>query len=215
MSENKVIIIGGGGHAKALMDSIFSAAFYKIEGILDASIRAGEKVLGVPVLGGDELLDRYINFKDKLFLALGVGAIKAGNRRKAIYERNKKRGFRFATVIHDKAYTAGSARINQGAQIMAGVTIGSDVKIGENTVVYSNCVVEHDSIIAPHAYLSPGVLLGGGVRIGEASFIGIGAKISQNVKIGRSATVGAGAVVIKDVEDGTVVAGIPAKEIRK
>jgi sugar O-acyltransferase (sialic acid O-acetyltransferase NeuD family) len=213
MGSLRIVIIGGGGHAKELIEIISSRSSYVIEGIIDEKFKAGEKILGIPVLGGDGLLEQYANSGNPISLALGVGAAKASDRRKMLYNRFKLLGFSFPAIVHNKAYVAKNVTLQDGVQIMSGAIVGPDTEIGENVVIYSGSIIGHDCKIASHAYLSPGTLLGGGVIVGEASFIGIGARVIQGVKIGNGVTVGAGAVVIKDVEDDKIVAGIPAKEI--
>ncbi len=52
------------------------------------------------------------------------------------------------------------------------------------------------------------------MEVGEGTHVGIGACVIQGIKIGKWATIGAGAVIIKDVPDGAVVVGNPAKIIK-
>jgi UDP-perosamine 4-acetyltransferase len=60
-------------------------------------------------------------------------------------------------------------------------------------------------------FLSPGVVLSGGVTVGDNSFVGAGAVVIQGGKIGDNAVIAAGAVVVRDVADGALVKGVPAK----
>jgi UDP-perosamine 4-acetyltransferase len=53
------------------------------------------------------------------------------------------------------------------------------------------------------------------VRIGGRATVGIGATIIDGITVGMNSFVGAGAVVVKDVPDNVVVAGVPAKVLRK
>lgn len=116
---------------------------------------------------------------------------------------------------------------------MGGYSIGKDVFIGEDLIISDNL---HDKnvFIGDRAFIAPRVTLvtssgpnlsriepyvkvvnGGKIRIESDAWIGAGAIILPNVTIGEGAVVGAGAVVIKDVPPYTVVAGVPAKEIKK
>jgi acetyltransferase-like isoleucine patch superfamily enzyme len=52
------------------------------------------------------------------------------------------------------------------------------------------------------------------VTVGDGSFVGIGATLSDGVHVGSGCLIGAGAVVIRDVPDGAVVAGVPAHQLR-
>jgi len=212
--RKRIIILGGGGHAKVLIDSISSSDSYEIEGVLDKQLKKGEKVSDVPVLGGDKFLDTCKDAKNNFSLAIGIGSVRAFDKRRIIYERYKKQGFDFPIIIHSKAHIAKSVKCRVGTQIMAGSIISSDVEIGENVVIYSGVIIEHDCKIASHCYISPGALLAGRIQIGENSFIGMGARILQGVKIGNFVTVGAGAVVTKNIEDKNTVVGMPAAPVR-
>lgn len=209
MKSKKIIVIGGGGHAKVLIDAILSTGNYEIGGILDGRLKVGEKVLGIPVIGGDELLNQLKG----VCLAVGVGTVKATDKRKTIYERCKRSGFEFPIIIHNDARISKTAKQQDGVQVMAGAIINPEAEIGENTIINTGAIVEHECKIASHCHISLNAVLGGNVMVGECSHVGMGAHILQGIKIGNYVTVGAGAVVTKDVEDGKTVVGMPAKEI--
>lgn len=98
--------------------------------------------------------------------------------------------------------------INQRCRLDArgGLTIGSDVSISPEVHILT---ADHDVFSAE--------LLGrkSSVEIGDFVFIGSRAMILPGCHIGRGGVVAAGAVVTKDVEPLTVVAGVPAREIAK
>ncbi|MFN5797730.1 MAG: DapH/DapD/GlmU-related protein, partial [Planctomyces sp.] len=86
---------------------------------------------------------------------------------------------------------------------------------GENVILNSGSIVEHDCRIGADVHIAPRACLAGGVRVGRQVHIGAGATICENLEIGDRAIVGAGAVVIRDVPPEAVVAGVPAKAIRR
>lgn len=84
------------------------------------------------------------------------------------------------------------------------LTIGNHVDIASEVMIY-NC--EHDVNISDfHAVSAP-------VAIESYVFIGPRAIILPGVTIKKGAVVGAGAVVTKNVEEGLIVGGVPAKQI--
>lgn len=81
-----------------------------------------------------------------------------------------------------------------------GIIINGNAKIGNNCVIMQNVTI--------------GSTRGKGVpTIGDNVLICSGAKIVGNVIVGNNVVIGANAVVIKDVPDNSVVAGVPAKII--
>lgn len=206
----KIIIIGGGGHARVLMEIIKMSGQYEIEGILDPQLNPGLKISGVTVLGNDDLLEDLFN-KDIKNACVAVGSIKNNERREMIYIRVKQAGFSVPFLIHPNATTSKNIKISEGVQIMAGVIIQRDCIIAENSIVNTGSIVEHDCYIGRHVHICPGTVISGGCEISEGAFIGAGTTIIQGIKIGKNATVAAGSVVIKDVPDNSKVMGIPAK----
>ena len=99
--------------------------------------------------------------------------------------------------------------INAGCkfQDQGGIYIGDDVLIGHNVVM---ATLNHDENPKNRANL-----IAAPIRIGNKVWIGSNATILPGVTIGDGAIIAAGAVVTKDVEECSIVAGIPAKFIRK
>jgi len=205
-----LIILGAGGHAKVLIDALRLQSV-KILGIADADHgKKGQLRLGVPVLGGDEVVMIYT--VEKIHLVNGVGSVRVNPLRRQIFERYKRMGYRFASVVHPSAIVAIDVALSEGAQIMAGAIVQAGCYVGANAIINTGSIVDHDCHIWEHAHISPGVTLSGGVRVGENAHIGTGATVIQGIQIGRNCLVAAGAVVIRDVPDDATVAGIPAKE---
>lgn len=204
-----VIILGGGGHAKVLIEAL-RASSVSIIGITDP--KEGKKhgdVLGVPVLGDDSIVERHP--PGSVLLVNGVGSVSVPKARKTLFDTFKHRGYDFATVIHPSAVVASDVALGEGSQVMAGVVIQPGCRIGKNVVVNTNSTVDHDCIIGNHVHLSPGVTLSGGVRVGDVVHVGTGATVIQGVSIGSNSIVGAGSVVIKDVHEDAEVVGVPAR----
>lgn len=90
-----------------------------------------------------------------------------------------------------------------------------DTVIKSGTKIDHYVHVGHNSRIGRDCFIAAGVVFCGSSIIGEKSWVGVGSIIKQSTKVGRCATLGLGAVVIKDVDDGDTVAGVPAKSLRK
>jgi len=213
----RVVGVGAGGHAKILVELLEQTRIYELVGFTDVDrTRWGAKLMGYPVLGGDEVLAELYE-KGVRAAFIGVGAVSSGGTklRAKLFRQLAEIGFEMPTLIHSKAAVSPSASIGVGSVVMAGAVMSSDVRVGDNVVVYSGTVIEHDSVIESHVLLSPGVKIAGGVKIQEGTFLGIGASIIQGVSVGRWTTIGAGAVVLKHLNDNVVAVGVPARPVRE
>lgn len=209
--KKPVLILGAGGHAKVLVDALIQSGS-EIVGIADAdSSLVGTKLLGVPVLGGDEIINNFP--QSEILLVNGLGSVRVTVKRKDFFNFYRTLGYDFATVIHPSAIIASDVVIGEGVQIMAGVVIQPGCQIGCNTIINTSSSVDHDCLIGENVHIAPGVTLSGGVRIGQESHVGTGATVIQGISIGTHSLVGAGAVVVRDVSDRTSVVGVPAKVI--
>ncbi len=73
--------------------------------------------------------------------------------------------------------------------------------------------VDHECKLGSGVHIAPGAVLTGWVEVQDCAMVGAGATILPNLVIGEGAIVGAGAVVTKDVGDGDVVVGVPARTL--
>ena len=89
--------------------------------------------------------------------------------------------------------------------------MSSNALIGDFVKLNTLCNVMHDCDINDFATVAPNAVLLGKVSVGEGAYIGANSTTLPYKKIGVSSIVGAGAVVTKDVEDYSVVKGVPAE----
>lgn len=142
-------------------------------------------------------------------------------------------------TVSDRLYTQprGSIRVGDHCLLMPGsiiATYGGDIRIGDHvsvnpyTILYGHgglTIGDHTRIAAhcviipanhqfdSHAPIAEQGLLRRGITIGSDVWIGAGVRILDGVTIGDGAVIGAGAVVTRDVDGGSIVAGVPAKPI--
>jgi sugar O-acyltransferase (sialic acid O-acetyltransferase NeuD family) len=184
-------------------------------GIVDLdSSRWGTSLNGVRVLGSEEVL---LNHKaDCIEVVNAVGCVDGAGaqKRKAVYDRLKQHGYRFAEVIHPAAVLAADIAIAEGAQILAGAIIQSGAVIGANTIINSGAIIEHDCRIGAHVHVASGAVLSGAVVVGGEAFIGAGAVVIHGMRVGARGVVGGGALVRQPVARGTTVIGVPARELK-
>lgn len=202
MSES-IILIGGSGHAKVIIDCV-RASGSEVFGILDDGIPAGTRVLDVPVLGPT---DDYIRYPDHPFLiAIGNNTV-----RRLIAEKTE---VRWATVIHPRATVSPYAKLGEGTMVMPNATVNAGAILGRHCIVNTGAVVEHDNILEDFVHISPNAALGGTVRVGAETHIGIGACVRNNINICGGCSIGAGAAVVRDISEPGTYIGVPARRMR-
>lgn len=207
------VILGGGGHARVLVDCLQVSGSVELYGVLDRE-RAywGQTLLGVPILGGDELLADVVAKGVNCF-AVGLGGIGDTRPRQRLFALGLSFRLEPLTVVHPTAICSRWAKVGPGSQLFPGSVVNAGAELGVNVIVNSGAIVEHDCVVGAHAHVATGARLTSTVRVGDGAHIGAGAIVKQCVTIGEGAVVGAGAVVVKDVPPRTVVVGVPARPI--
>ena len=198
-----VILIGGGGHAKVIIDCI-RAEGNEVVGILDDGLKVGHQVLDVPVLGKTE---DYRKFSDHAFLiAIGNNEV-----RRRI---SQSMDVSWHTAVHPSAVVSSFAQIGPGTVVMPGAVINACAQVGEHCIINTGAIIEHDNRIEDYVHISPGAALGGTVAVGQGTHVGIGAAVKNNIQICGGCLIGAGAVIVKDITEPGTYAGTPARKIK-
>ncbi|UCE51521.1 MAG: NeuD/PglB/VioB family sugar acetyltransferase [Desulfobacterales bacterium] len=218
MKERKsksCVILGGGGHAGALIDIIQASGIAGLHAILDRdSSKWGQDLLGVPILGDDDLLPELVNQGITHFV-VGIGSTGNNRPRERLYQLGCSHKLKPLTIVHPGVFCSKRAAIGAGCQLLAGSIINAHATLGCNVIVNSGAIVEHDCVIGDHVHIATGAILASTVRVAKLAHIGPGATIRQLISIGESAVVGAGAVVVHDVPDHVVVGGVPARILER
>lgn len=210
----RCVIIGAGGHASVLLDAL-ATADVNLAGIVEAN-RAmwGTTWNGVPVLGGDDEIERLAGQGITHFV-IGVGGIGDNRPRVRLFERAVHAGLTPLSVFHPASVISLRATLGSGCQALPGAIVNAGAHLGSNVIVNSGAIIEHDSRIADHVHVATGARLASTVTVGRGAHIGAGAIVLQRRTVGDWAVVGAGAVVVDDVEAGSVVVGVPGRPMER
>lgn len=210
----KIVIIGNGGHAKSIMDSIENLGVYEIVGFIATKDEQQFEYRGYRIIGTDD--DLELLYKSGIHKAfVGIGYMGKGNVREKIYDRLKKIGYTLPAIIDPSAIIASDAQIGEGTYIGKRAVVNSAAKVGKMAIINTGAIVEHDCIVGDFAHVAVNVTLCGGVFIGRSCFIGANAVVIQNIVVEDNSLIGAGAVVVNDIEDNCVAVGVPAKIVKK
>lgn len=200
----EMIIYGGGGHAKAVLEMAQSIGAFRIAGIVDDNIPAGTVVLGVPVLGGREKLSELIERGVRL-AANGVGGIIDINVRVRLFELLEEMGFALPTLRHPRASVERSADVGDGVQVFANAYVGSSAVLKAKCMINTGAIVSHDCEIGSYSHIAPGAMLAGQVRVGERTLVGMGVTTAIGITVGSGARIGNGAILYADVPDKAII----------
>jgi sugar O-acyltransferase (sialic acid O-acetyltransferase NeuD family) len=208
----KMFVYGASGHGKVVADILLASKEHHFAGFIDdnAELR-GAHVLGIPVCGNGQWLQREAG-EMPVGVVLGIGD---NFTRQRVAEKCLAWGADLTTVVHPRAAVSASARLGLGTVVMAQAVINPEANIGKGVIVNTAASVDHDVEIGDFAHVAPNATMGGGSRLGTLSQLGIGAVVSHGVGIGARSMVGAGAVVVRDIPDGVVAFGVPARIHRK
>lgn len=199
-----IILLGIGGHAHSVIDSIESDGKYSVYGFIDIKDREGERYREHKVIGTDDLLESY--FKKGIKNAfVTVGYLGKGDIRNRLYLQLKKIGFNIPIIVDRTAVIAKDVILGEGTFIGKKAVVNSAAEIGKMCIINTGTIIEHDCKVGDFSHISVGSVLCGNVRIGEKSFIGANATVIQGKTIGNKCIIGAGITVRKNIEDNYMV----------
>ena len=201
--SKKIVLIGGGGHARSLAES-----GCHIDGYADT-----REVTDMPLprIGSDEdILSSMDPLTTYLHIAIVGGDGRSMSARRRIIERFSS--FPAATLIAPSATVTPSSTIGEGSAVLCGAIING-ASIGSHNVVNTGAIVEHGCHTGSNDFIGPGAVICGGVTIGDDCFIGAGVTIRNCVSICRGVTIGIGAAVVSDITRPGIWAGVPARRL--
>ena len=193
MPTKPLILLGGGGHCKSVID-VAESAGYTILGVLDKAELVGTKVLGYEIIGTDDDIPLYV---DKAEFLITVGQIKSPAIRKKLALLVMRAGGKFATIIANDAYVSKYATIGAGTVIMHKAVVNADACIGEHCIINTMANIEHEAQIGSFCHISTGVMVNGNCIIGDEVFIGSGSVLYNGISVVNNAIIPAGSIVRK------------------
>ena len=202
----KLILVGGGGHCKSVID-VAESAGYVITGILDLPQNKGRKVFKYEVIGTDDDIHLYV---DKALFLVTVGHIKNPSLRIKLHYKIISAGGKLATVVSPLAHVSPYSQIGEGTVIMHQAVVNADAKIGKGCILNTFSNIEHDVIIEDFCHISTGAMVNGNCIIGEKTFLGSQSVMVNGISIAAGCVIAAGAMVRKTVLIPGIYSGNPA-----
>lgn len=199
-----LIVYGGGGHGKSVIDLIRTNGVYHIHGIVDDGLEPGSPIMGSEILGGREILPelREKGIGQAVNAVGGIGDISS---RVNVFRLLAENGFVCPALGHPSAVIEPSAQLSPGIQIFPQAYVGSETILGFGVIVNTGAIISHECRLSDYSNISPGAVLAGDVEIGQRSLIGMGVTVNLGVKIGENSKIGNGATIKSDVPAGSII----------
>ena len=212
--KEKLILLGGGGHARSIMDSLKGHQQFELVGIVDSYLEKGTSIHQTPIIGGDEDLPAL--FEQGIRHAfIAIGSIGNSALREKCVRQLEELGFNFPNIIDPTAIISESVQMGNGNFIGKRVVLNTNVQIGSHCILNTGAVIEHECKIDDFCHIAPGSILCGNVQVGFGSHIGAGSIAIQGVQIGKRCLIGSGSNIIHKIESYKVAYGNPCKEIKE
>lgn len=206
-----IVFWGASGQAKVLRELVERAG-YRLVALFDNDPNQTTPFPEVPLQVGTDGFERWLaGYTGEPLSGLAAIGGARGRDRLQIQKLFAARRIAAPVVIHPTAFVAATALLGAGSQVLAQAAVCVDVRTGDACIINTRASVDHECILGDGVHIAPGATLAGCVTVGDCSLIGAGAVVLPRIRIGRNAIVGAGAVVTRDVPDGKVAYGNPAR----
>ena len=193
---SKLVLIGGGGHCKSVLDAALRMGIFQEIVILDPGLHVGSIVMGCNVYGDDDKLDEL---RDKGFdnAFITVGCVGDTSLRRKLAEKADGYGFIYPCIIDPSAAVSEFAKIEHGVFVGKNTAINAGAQIRKHAIINTGAIIEHDCHIGAFTHIAVGATVCGDCNIDEDVFIGAGATLIQGLRIEKKRFIKAGEVVIR------------------
>ncbi|MDI5986055.1 acetyltransferase [Halomonas sp. M4R5S39] len=205
----RLAILGASGHGKVVADIALQSGWEEVC-FYDDAYPGLDMVEQWPVAGTFESLLRDLAGFDGVTVAIGNNRVR-DERLETLLEH----GGNLATLIHPRAIVSPFATVAPGCVVVAGAVINAYALVARGCIINTAATVGHDCRLACGVHVACGANLAGGVSVGRFTWVGVGAAVRQGMCLGEGVMIGANAAVVRDVEDGATMVGVPARPMRR
>lgn len=214
MAVKRILLVGGGGHCRSVLDALLTLGIYDQIGIVERNAGNGHGLLGIPVVGTDADLPRLFDcgWTDA---AITLGSIGSPFRRRELFRTLKSFGFTLPVIKDFSAVIGHEVTVGEGTFIGKRAVINAGTQVGICSIVNTGAILEHDCRTGDFTHIGPGGVLCGDVILGDDVHIGANAVVRQGIRIGNGSLIGAGSVIIRDVPGNCTVVGNPGRILER
>lgn len=202
-TSSPIVIIGAGGHGRAVLDVAISSG-RKVLAFIDEAL-AGQDFLGVPIIA--KANDIPLPSDCAFFVAIGDNSL-----RKIIVEKTRQEmpGHFAAILVHKTAYVSSLVSLAPNSIVMGNAFVGPNCTIEEGCILNTGSQIDHDGIMGAYSSLGPKACLGGNVKLGVRAVVGIGATVKHGLQIGDDSILASQAYLHQSMPSKSIYMGIPA-----
>ncbi len=211
LKMEKIVVIGGGGHAKVVISILKKNRDHDVIGYVDP-VNNGQ-ILGVPYIGDDSVLSNLAK-QEVTQAVIGIGHAADPSLRMSLADKTLEMGFSFPAIISPDAIVNEDIELGKGTVVMDGAVINASLRTGSFVIINTGSLVDHDCQIGNYSHVGPGAVLCGGVNIGDGVLIGAGAIVCPGKIITDNCVIGAGTVVTGDCKQKGTYVGVPMRKIK-
>ena len=160
--SRKIVLIGGGGHCKSVLDTLLRNNEHDEIVITDNDIPVGTEIMGCKVAGNDDVLPELLKagFSEAF---ITVGSIKSTKLRHILFDKASAVGFDMVNIINTASVIEHECRIGDFTHVSVGAKLCGNVRVGNDSLIGAGSVVIQ------------------GVEIGNSVIIGAGSTVIDNV----------------------------------
>lgn len=193
--KRPLILVGGGGHCKSVIEAAESAGCI-IKGILDIPSQVGEKVLGYTIIGTDNDIPSFVSECDFI---VTLGFIKNPGIRISLHKNIELVGGHLTTVVASTAHVSKYAELGAGTVVLHQACVNAEAKIGKGCIINTFANIEHDAVIGDYCHISTGAIVNGNCKVGGGTFIGSQSVMVNGITICDNVIIGAGSLIRKNI----------------
>jgi len=172
-----------------------------------------KEIDGWPILGKTSDVPGFK--KEGFFFFYAINPLGFGKLRSSLFSDTGIEEEKLVSVIHPSAQIARNATIGAGSYVMCNAYIGPRTVIGKCAYIGANTCISHDCQIGDFFRFSNGALMASYVQAGNGVDICLGSTIVDQISIGDFSVIGANSLVTRNIGEGDLYFGSPARFIRK
>ena len=166
------------------------------------------EVSGVEVF---EYVEAKGEFGSELEVVVGIGEPVI---REDKFKLLNEDGVTTPTLIHPDIHIPETTDIGKGVVIQYGCFVSCGVKISDHVYIQPLAAIGHDDVVGKNCIISSYASLAGNVHIGDNTYVAPGTIIKESIRIGTFSIIGLGSIVHRDIPDGVIALGNPARPMK-